>query len=156
MRRGLRHHAEVVRDQDHADVELLLHPVDQLEDLRLNGHVERGRRLVGDEQIGLVGERHGDHDALALAARELVRIGAQALRRLADADLCQQLQHARPGRRSAHAAMHVEHLANLPLHRVQRVERGHRLLEDHGDVVAAYLAQRRFVSVDQLLALEAD
>jgi len=30
------------------------------------GHVERGGRLVGDQQVGLVGKRDGDHDALAL------------------------------------------------------------------------------------------
>ncbi len=46
----------------------------QLEDLRLDGDVERRRRLVGDQQLGLAGERHGDHHPLAHAARELVRV----------------------------------------------------------------------------------
>ncbi len=48
------------------------------QDLRLDGHVERRRRLVGDEQLRVAGERCGDDDALALAAGELVRIGARA------------------------------------------------------------------------------
>ena len=52
--------------------------------------------------------------------------------------------------------MHVEDLADLPLDRVQRVERGHRLLEDHGDLVAAHLAQRLLVGGEQLLSLEED
>ena len=43
----------------------------------LDGDVERGRRLVGDQDVGLVGERHRDHHPLALAARELVRIGGE-------------------------------------------------------------------------------
>ena len=47
---------------------------EQVDDLRLDRHVERGDRLVADEQVGLHGERAGDGDALALAARELVRI----------------------------------------------------------------------------------
>ena len=51
--------------------------LEQLEDLRLHRDVERGGRLVGDQQVGLVGERHGDHDALALAAGELVRIARE-------------------------------------------------------------------------------
>ena len=51
----------------------------QLEDLRLHGDVERGGRLVGDQQVGLIGERHRDHHALALAAGELVRIARQRL-----------------------------------------------------------------------------
>ena len=45
--------AEVVRDEDDADVEVALDLVDQLEDLGLHGHVERGRRLVGDQHVGL-------------------------------------------------------------------------------------------------------
>ena len=46
----------------------------QLQDLRLRGDVERGGRLVGDQQRRLERERHRDHDALALAAGELVRV----------------------------------------------------------------------------------
>ena len=49
----------------------------QLQDLRLRGDVERGGRLVGDQQRRLEHQRHRDHDALALAARELVRIATR-------------------------------------------------------------------------------
>ena len=37
--------------------------------------------------------------------------------------------------------LQFEHLRNLPPHRHQRVERRHRLLKDHGDVVAAQFFQ---------------
>ena len=40
----------------------------QVDDLGLDRDVERRDRLVGDEQLGLDGERAGDADALALAA----------------------------------------------------------------------------------------
>ena len=40
-----------------------------------------GRRLVGHQQLGRAGQRGGDDDALAHAARELVRVGAVALAR---------------------------------------------------------------------------
>ena len=63
-----------------------LTPVDQLEDLRLDGHVERGRRLVGDQHVRVVDERHRDHRALAHAARELVRVVACADVGVRDAD----------------------------------------------------------------------
>ena len=62
---------------------------EQLEDLRLHRHVERRRRLVGDQQLGVVDERHRDHHALAHAAGELVRVGVDAPARVGD---------ARPGR----------------------------------------------------------
>ena len=110
------------------------------EDLRLHGDVERGGRLVGDQQVGLVGERHGDHDALALAAGQLVRIAAEPGLRIGNADLGQQFEDARARRRAGDAAVQQQNLADLLLDGVQRIERRHRLLEDDGDVVAAHLA----------------
>ena len=40
----------------------------------LHGDVVRRRRLSGDQQGRVVGDRHGDHHTLAHAARELVRV----------------------------------------------------------------------------------
>ena len=89
-------HAEIVRDQQHAHAQIALQVGEQLEDLRLNGHVERGGRLVGDQQLGLAGERDGDHHALAHAARQLVRIGVDALSGRRNADPLEQPDRARP------------------------------------------------------------
>ena len=58
----------------------------QVEDLGLDRDVEGGRRLVGDEQLGLAGEGHRDHHALGHAARHLVREGLEAALRIGDAD----------------------------------------------------------------------
>ncbi|MDT4861593.1 hypothetical protein FQZ97_962050 [compost metagenome] len=55
-------------DEEHRHALGLLQFREELQDLRLNRHVERGRRLIGDQQLWLVGKRHGDHHALALAA----------------------------------------------------------------------------------------
>ncbi len=68
----------------------------QLQDLRLHGDIERRGRLVGNQQLRLVGKRHGDHDALALSAGKLVREGRQALFRFANADFVQKFQRPRP------------------------------------------------------------
>src|SRR5215472_6855603 len=43
--------AEIVRDHDDRGIEALLQVAHEIEDLRLDRHVERGRRLVGDEQL---------------------------------------------------------------------------------------------------------
>ena len=53
--------------------------VDEVEDLGLDGDVEGGGGLVGDEQLRLAGQRHGDHHPLAQAAGELVGVGVEAL-----------------------------------------------------------------------------
>ena len=150
------HDAEVVGDEQQRQPRLLLQVGEEPEDLRLHGHVERGRRLVGDQEVRFVGERHGDHHALTLAAGKLVRIGTKPALGVADADLLKQLKRARLGRRLVQAAMHLHHLAHLPLDRVQRVERGHRLLEDDADFATAHGAQLLVGGGEQVLALEMD
>ena len=65
-----------------------------VEDLRLHGDVQRGGRLVADQQVGIVGDRDRDHDALALAAGQLVREGPRPALGLGDADELEQLDGA--------------------------------------------------------------
>ncbi len=60
--------AHVVRDEKHRHVHLVLKGADQLENLRLDRHVERRRRLVGDQQARFARQRHRDHHALSHAA----------------------------------------------------------------------------------------
>ena len=78
-----------------------------------------------------------------------------ALRR-ADPDQAQQVQHVPAGLRPARPAMQAERLADLEADREGRVERGHRLLEDHPDAVAAHVPHRALVERQQVLALEQD
>ena len=67
------HDAEVMRDEEVGQAELVLQILEQIDDLRLHGDVERRDRLVGDDQLGLHRQCTGDADALALPAGELVR-----------------------------------------------------------------------------------
>ncbi len=46
------HDAEIMGDQQHAHAALAPEIVDQAQDLALGGDVERGGRLVGDQQVG--------------------------------------------------------------------------------------------------------
>ncbi len=71
--------AEVVGDEDVGEVELVLEVVEQVDDLRLDRHVERRNRLVGDDQLWAQRERTGDADPLALSARELMRIAVDVI-----------------------------------------------------------------------------
>ena len=71
---------EVVRDEEIGELEVVLQRLEQVEDLRLDRHVERRDRLVGDDEVRVDGERARDADSLALAARELVRIARRRVR----------------------------------------------------------------------------
>ena len=73
--------AQVVGDEHDRRAGLVAQVAHEVEDLGLDRDVERGRRLVGDEQLRLAGEGHRDHHALGHAAGHLVREGLEAPRR---------------------------------------------------------------------------
>ncbi len=86
------HDREIVRDEQIGEAEALLQIDQQVDDLRLDVHVERGDRLVGDDEVGPQRERARDRDALALPAGEFVRIALGRFR--AEADDVEQLADA--------------------------------------------------------------
>ena len=61
-------HAEIVGDEQYRGVPALLQIADKFQDLGLRGHIERRRRLVGDQKLWMERKRHRDHCALTLAA----------------------------------------------------------------------------------------
>jgi hypothetical protein len=73
-----------VRDQQDRHVQAALQRVEQFQDLSLDGHVERRRRLVRDQQRRIARERHGDHHALTHPTGQLVRVVPDPLRRRRD------------------------------------------------------------------------
>ena len=46
----------------------------QGQDLGLDGHIQGGGGLIGDEQLRVAGQGHGNEDPLAQAAGKLVRV----------------------------------------------------------------------------------
>ena len=140
--------AQIVRDDEHGHVELGLQFLDQGEDLRLDGHVERRGRFVGDEQRRAADERHRDHRPLPQAAGELERIALQRARRVGEAHQAQHFLGPGHALLVAHPMMQEEGFAHLVADGVQRRQRHHRLLEDHRDVAAADLAQRDAVGLE--------
>ena len=88
--------AQVVRDEQDRGARLLFQVVHQLQDLRLNRHVQRGGRLVGDQQLRLAGQRHRDHHALAHAAGKLEGVLLGHALRVRDLHVGEQLDGLLP------------------------------------------------------------
>jgi hypothetical protein len=90
--RHVRDDGQVVRDEQVRESPVLLQVHEQVDHLRLHRHIEHGHRFVADNEIRIDRERPRDPDALALSARELMRIAVRDLR--SQAHLGQQLPHA--------------------------------------------------------------
>ena len=115
--------AQVVGDQHDGRAGLVAQVAHEVEDLRLDRHVEGRRRLVGDQQLGLAGKGHGDHHALGHAARHLVRERLHAALRVGDADHPEQLEDPRLGDLALQVAVDAQDLRDLLADLVDRIER---------------------------------
>ena len=87
----------VVSDQDNRGARAVLKLPEQVENLRLDGDIERGGRFVCNQNAWLAGKRHRNHHPLAHAARHLVRIFIDSLLRGGNAHCVQHLDGALPG-----------------------------------------------------------
>ena len=150
----LGHNAQVMGDHDDGHAQLVAQVVHQLQDLCLDRHVQRGGRLVGDQQLRLTGQRNGDHNALAHTAGQLVRVLLQAAVRLVDADQLQQLPSAGPSFLLGLFGVQQDDLDDLVADGVHRVQARHRVLEDDGDLVAANFAELLLGHFVDLVAIE--
>ncbi len=147
---------QIVGDQHDRRVDLLLQLAHQIEDLRLDRHVECGRRLVGDQELRVAGERHRDHHPLPHAARELVRVFADAPPGLGNMHQAQHVDRAVECRPAVEPLVQGQGLGDLMADRQHRVQRGHRLLEDHRDLVAANLAHLGLAEAEKVATGKAD
>ena len=116
--------------------------------------------VVGSSQISSLGRQAS---AMAIMARwrwpprELVRVDVDALARARGCRCAPAARwRARAPRSWRSRLVQLEHLADLVAHRVQRVQRRHRLLEDHADARAADAAHLALALGAQVLAVEAD
>ena len=134
-----------MRNEKNSHAHLFLQLGNEREDLRLDRHVERRRRLVGNQKTRLAGQRHSDHHALTHAARQLMGIAKRNFFGIGNADQLQKTDRIRNSLGTVEIAVQAQTFSNLFANREYRIERRHRFLKDHCDFVAADLSQRRFV-----------
>ena len=146
--------AEIMGDEHYRHVSAYLQIPDQLENLGLGRDVERGRWLVGDQDLWFKRKRHGDDDPLPLTAGQLKRIGERRAGRIGKADLCEKFSRPHFSFRPSKGSVGLEDFRNLVPDRHQRIERRHRFLKDHGDPASAQRSQFVFRQLQEILVFE--
>ncbi|MPN08060.1 hypothetical protein SDC9_155336 [bioreactor metagenome] len=136
----LRQHGQVVGDEQRRGAVLGEVPVEHTQHRGLRGDVEGGGRLITDRQYRVVDQGHRDQHPLALSAGQLVRIAVGDALHVGQRDGAQHLQHPGSGVTTP-VAVQDDELAELAADPHRRVQRRHRLLEDHAVGVAAQPGQ---------------
>ena len=126
----------------------------QLQNLGLNGHVQSGGRLVGNQDVRLAGQGHGDHDPLTHTAGELVGVLLHPFFRLVDVDQPQHFHGPLPGLLFVAARVQQNRFHQLVADGVGGVQGGHGILKNNGDPVAPNLLHAVLADTHQLLPVE--
>ena len=139
-----------MRDEEIGQAVLALQVLHEVQDLRLHGNVQRARGLVADEEFGIGGEGARDRDALALAAREFVRVLVHVLRREPDAR--EELGDALVARRCGlHESERAHGFRDDVAHAPARIQARVGVLEDHLEAppqVQHFRAARDLAEID--------
>ena len=143
-------------DHDDSHAELFLQILHQLQDLRLYRHIESRRRLIRDEKLRLTGQGDGDHDPLAHPPGKLMGILPKALLRLIDPHELQQLSRPLPDLCPPLLRVEADGLLDLISDRPDRVQGGHRILENDAHLAAADLSELLLLHLIDAVPVEFD
>ena len=132
----VRHHGEIVGDEDVSEPEIALQFGKQVEHVAADRHIQRRHHLVAHDQFRAQRQRARNHHALLLAAGKLVRIAIADILRQADA--VHRLARPPEAIGAVALARQFQRLQHGGEDRHPRVQRGVRVLED--DLVVAAVA----------------
>ena len=138
---NVRNNGEIVRDEEHRQSKFVAEIIEQIENLLLDGNIERGGGLVGDQQLRTVDDGHSDHDALAHASGELVRIAARTLFGVGDGNILHAFDRSPPSLGFGDLVVSQHRFRDLLADAHDRIERGHGLLKNHRNARAAELTK---------------
>ena len=150
---GLRHEPEVVADEHDGQRPFLAQREQEIEDLGLNGHVEGGGRLVGDDEIRFRAERRREHHPLLHAARQLVRMALHDVGGVRQAKVPKEALRPLPGIRSGGDAVATHDALELAADGEEWIQGFRGVLEHHADAPAAQTAHFGFALRGEILAV---
>ncbi len=122
------HHRHIVGNKQEGDAKLALQVEHQINNLRLNRHIQRRDGLVGNHHFGVQRQRAGYTDALTLPARKFMRITLSMFRQ--QSHFIQQPGNALLRLATRHRLVDQQRLHNGEADRQPGIQRGVGILED--------------------------
>ncbi|MNC25182.1 hypothetical protein D3C75_732590 [compost metagenome] len=146
--------AQIMGDQHDSRSHFPVQLVQEVENLGLDGHIQRGCRLIGNQHPRLAQYCHGNHNPLAHAAGQLKGILLQARLGRRNAHYPENLQHLRLRFLAGSLLMDSDYLTELVPDSKKRIQADHRLLKDHGYLIATVSAHFLFRFQHQVLTVQ--
>ena len=149
--------AQIVCYEHNGRIYLLLQAAQNVQYLSLNGNIKCGSRFIRNDKSRIASKRHCYHNSLTHTARKLMRVHLINAFAVCDSDKLKHFDRALFDFFLRHLAFLMESndLINLRTDTENRVQAGHRLLEDHRHKVSAKIlhsGNRRLCNVQSLIA----
>src|SRR5712692_10062960 len=150
-------YTQVMGNQHYSSTKFSGKALHQFKNLGLNGYIQRCCWLIGDEQLRVACQGNGNHYALAHAATKFMRVVLRASLGVGNAYQLKHFDRALPGLVIADIlAVTLDSLGYLEAHGEYRVERGHRVLENHGDLAAAQVGEFLAILLQDIITVKVD
>ena len=151
-----RNAAEVVRDEKEGQAPRRAQPIEQLEHLRRNCRVERGRRLVRDQDRGVRRQGHCQKGPLLKTSRESMGVFGQAAHGIRESHLAEPFDRDSTRLAAVDVPVNANCFHDLRADRDDRIECASRLLENERDLPTPDAPPLLFPRAGELPAAEPD
>ena len=149
--------AQIVGDQQNGHSGLLLQIPELFQNLSLNGHIQRGGGLIGNQQPWIGRHGHGNHHTLPLTPGELMRVLPVYRIAIRDAGGCQAFHGSfSPLSRAQLPAVVAENFLHLLSHLLGGIQGCQSILKHKGAVLSPEAAPPGVIQLRQLPACKAD
>ena len=141
-----------MRNHQHGHIAVVDEVLHQLQHLRLNGYIQCGGRFVGNQQLGTAGQRDSNNYTLLHTAGELMRIVVGSC--LGNTNKLQHILSLFQRLLRSKVLVQLQTFGNLLAYGHNRVQRSHRVLENHCHVVTAHFLQLTLAHFEYVFAFE--
>jgi hypothetical protein len=149
-------HPEVVRDEDHRHALVRLKVEEEFQDLILDRHVQSRRRFVGDQELGVAADRHGDRRPLSHPTGKLVWVRVHSFATSGKPHALEQFERPQSCDLSCHLLVRTQHFGELSADRAHRIEARCRVLEHHAYIAAPQFPHGPRLELENAPAVEGD
>ena len=126
--------AQVMRDQHDGHIHFLFQLAHLIQNLCLNRYIQRSRRLICDQQLRITYQSHCNHDTLTHTTGKLVRIAFHDFFRSRNTNQFYHFQSFCSCFFFCCICMEKNTFHDLMSDFEYRIQRSHRLLEDHCNI----------------------
>ena len=152
---SLSHNTQIMGYQYHGRIQTFLQIVNQAQHLCLDGHIQRGSRFIGKNQLRLANQCDGDDYSLLHTTGKFMRVFVLAVSR--NPHHFHHVIHRFIQIGFAHIfIMGLKHFKYLVAHRHNRVQAGHRVLENHGHNIPPQIPYLILVEIQHIISIQYD